>query len=233
MVCDLSCFLWAVSIVILLVAYSRKQLDSLGFLSGIVMGFALFFAGGFNWLIPMIIFFVLGSLFTSFKKDLKKELGVNGKARTWKNVWANGGAAFIFAVLAILFPSHSNTLYLALIACLSVALADTSATELGQIFGKKPVSPITLQPAKIGEPGAVSKEGLLASFVGSTIIGLWGYITGVTLEIVAIIVVIGFLGAFLDSILGATFEKRGIFNTHLINFLTTFLGGVIALVIFI
>jgi uncharacterized protein (TIGR00297 family) len=230
---ELSGFLLAISIVILFIAYSRKQLDLLGFLSGIIVGFTLFFAGGVNWLMPMMIFFVLGSFFTSFKKELKKELGVNGRHRTWKNVWANGGAAFIFAVSTILFPSYSGTLYLALIASLAVALADTAATELGQIWGKNPVFPITLQPAKIGEPGAVSKKGLLVSLVGSMIIAGYGaIITGITLEIAAIIVVIGFLGALFDSILGCTLEKRGILNTHAINFLTTFLGGAIALIIF-
>jgi len=219
-------------IMVMIASYVKNKINFTGFIVAIMLGISLFIFGGFNWLLPLFIFFVLGSLFSAYESKLKRDLKIKQKTRTWKNVLANGGVALIFSFLAIIFPEKSSILFLAMICSLAVALADTTATELGQVFGKKPFLPINLEKAKIGTPGAITKEGLLLSLIGSSIIASYLLVLKFSWKIFIIVTFIGFLGGFIDSILGCTLEKRKIINTHTINFLTTLFGGILIFLIF-
>jgi uncharacterized protein (TIGR00297 family) len=135
-----------------------------------------------------------------------------------------GGAVGIFAAIAIV--TDHPTLYIAVVATMAVALADTTATELGQVFGKNPVLITTLEKVPIGTPGAVTKEGLLFFFLGSGIIASLLLIGQHGVIIFLFITNMGFLGVILNSYLGATSEGYRYINTHYVNFLTTtFIGS--------
>lgn len=218
---------------ILLYAYKKERIDWTAIAGTGIVGFICLTAGGARWVFPLIVFFVVGHIASHYKRKIKQKLGVAQTMRTWLNVFANGGAAAIFALLYLIDsnPSYSHFYFLGLITAMAVATGDTFGTELGQVFCFRPISIITMKPVKVGTPGAVSKEGLMFSLLGSGIISglllLWGY----SITIFAICVSSGFLGAFLDSILGSTIEKEEHKNTtHVINFVTTLTGGIIAMI---
>lgn len=207
-------------------AYRKERIDFSAVASTGAIGLICFVAGGNNWLIPLFIFFVLGTLASSYKRKIKKKFGIGQSIRTWRNVVANGGAAAIFALLYLVF--QDGIYFLGLIGAMATALADTLATELGQVYGRSPRLISNLEKVEVGTPGAVSKEGLLFALLGSGIISslllVWGY--GNAIFIAALIS--GFIGAFMDSFLGATLETKGYIDTHMVNFVTTVIGGFLA-----
>lgn len=211
-------------------AYIKKKIDLSAIIATGLVGGLCLLAGGAKWLLPLLVFFIVGNIFTAYKKRTKQRLNVGQEIRTWKNVLANGGAVGIFAAIAIV--TDHPALYIAVVAAMAVALADTTATELGQVFGKNPVLITTLEKVPIGTPGAVTKEGLLFSFLGSGIISSLLLIGQHGVIIFLFITNMGFLGAVLDSYLGATSEKAGYINTHQVNFLTTMFIGSIAMNIY-
>jgi uncharacterized protein (TIGR00297 family) len=212
--------------------YLKKKIDFTALIATSLVGLVCFFSGGVEWLIPLLMFFGFGMIFTAYKKNIKTKLRVEQETRTWLNVASNGGAAFWFALVNFFQSENSEALFLALVTAMAVALADTAATELGQIYGRSPRLPINFKKVPVGTPGAVSLPGLFFSLGGSVIISSYLLILGYSLEIFGIIVFLGFFGALLDSFFGCTLEKIGMVDTHGINFATTFICGTTTYLIF-
>ncbi len=212
--------------VILLCAHNKKKIDLSAIIATIAVGLICLIAFGAKGVWPLLLFFVIGNIFSHYKKDRKKKLGVEQEIRTWKNVVSNGGAAAIFAFSYIWagYPVY----FLGLMGAMACALADTSATELGQVYGKTPRLIKNLKRVPVGTAGAVSDEGFIFALIGSGLICLplllWGYPAGIFL----ICLIGGFIGAVFDSVLGCTVERKGDINaTHAINYVTTFFSGII------
>ncbi|MBU4373236.1 MAG: DUF92 domain-containing protein [Euryarchaeota archaeon] len=210
-------------------AYIKEKIDTSSIVSTGIIGILCFYAGGDKWILPLLIFFVGGSLASHYNTAVKRELGVEQSIRTWKNVFANGGAAAVFALLEIL--SGNEMYFFGLMGAMAAALADTSATELGQVHGKNPRLIVNLKRVPVGTPGAVSKEGILFSLLGSGIISLLLFLWECSWLMFAAVLVSGFLGSLLDSLLGSTLEARGYMNTHMVNFAATLAAGLIVLML--
>ena len=214
---------------IVLYAYKKGKIDLSAVAMTAVVGFSTFLLGGLRWIILLLLFFVFGNIASHYKKKYKRKLGCEQSVRTWINVFGNGGAALIFAVLNWLIPNPAW--FLAMCSSMVCATADTFATEIGQAHGRNPRMIHTLKKANPGVPGAVSKEGFLAAGFGALLLSvpllIWGYSIGIFL----LVIVCGFIGMILDSFMGATIEKRKIIDTHQINFITTFLSGILFLIL--
>jgi len=220
---------------ILYFAYKKEKIDRSAVVATAMIGIIFLIAGGNRWIIPPFIFFVGGSLATHYKKEKKEKLNADQKIRTWKNVGANGGAATIFAMSYI--STGDPIFFIGMIASVAVAMADTLATELGQVYGENPKFLLDFfhkesgRNTSVGDAGAVSKEGFLFALMGSAMISalliFWGY----SMEIFVICLLSGFIGCVADSLLGSTLEQKGLVDTHEINLLTTLLGGFIAMMI--
>ena len=73
---------------------------------------------------------------------------------------------------------------------------------------------------KTGEPGlngGFSPNGQLAALAGSSIIAILAFASEAALTLATMIVVIGWLGCQVDSVLGAVFENRGFMNKGTVN----------------
>jgi len=229
------------ALVMLVYAYQKKKIDKSAIFGAGIVGFLCLLAGGVRWVSPLIILFVVGHIASHHKRKLKKKLGVEQTTRTWWNVLANGGAAAIFGFFYILEQifgkyfiygeAYGEIYFLGLIGAIATATADTFGTELGQVYGKNPRTIIGLKRAQIGTTGAVSKEGLMFSLVGSLIISglllIWGYPRIIFL----ICFFSGVLGSMLDSVFGCTLEKKAYIDTHTNNFMTTTIAGTMIIVI--
>ncbi|MDR3063841.1 MAG: DUF92 domain-containing protein, partial [Methanobrevibacter sp.] len=79
------------------ITYYRKNLDFLGSILMVVMGFIILFSAGFKWLILILIFLILSMFATKSNKEYKIKIGRYESQRTAKNVISNGVVAFFMA----------------------------------------------------------------------------------------------------------------------------------------
>ena len=201
------------------------------------MGLAIGVLGAPSWLVLLILFALLGFIVTKFRMGLKQELGVQeGKKgeRTYKNVIANSLVPLLAAIGAFVLGEEYYTLMaVAYIASISVAAADTVASEVGSLSPK--VYMITTgKKVKAGIDGGISLEGTIACIAGGIVAAYMGCslilseLWGTTFIILG---VIGIIGCMIDSLIGATLERRGIVGKLGTNVLSMACGAVIALAI--
>lgn len=228
---DYQFWLLAVLLISAMIISVRKgKLDVAGALTGGVIGFLIFMGAGFTGIAMIGTFFILGTAATSWKMKQKQQLLLAEREKGRRNaiqVIANGGVAAVAGLLIILFPEHKELFRIMMAASLASATADTLSSELGNVYGKRYYNIVSFQSDKRGLDGVVSLEGSLFGVAGSLVIALiyalgfsWG-------SAVWIIVVAGVLGNILDSILGATLQRRHYLNNDAVNLLNTLLAALI------
>lgn len=205
------------SFIIAFAAYRKQSLSISGTVGATLLGTLTYATAGFFGFAMMILFFLSSSILSSFKKKNKeqvaKQFDKTGQ-RDILQVFANGGVGLIHAIL---FYITKNPIFLICLATsYAAANADTWATELGILNKNNPFSLRTFKRVAKGTSGAVSLLGTASSLVGSMIIGLFSIIGFVLLNNIDInilyinlfllITLSGFMGALVDSILGATVQ---------------------------
>jgi uncharacterized protein (TIGR00297 family) len=115
----------------------------------------------------------------------------------------------------------SDLFLVAFVASVATALGDTLASEIGKTAGR--VYLITnFEIVKPGESGGVSFLGEIFAFVGSAVISLLAFgLSIIPLEYLPVAVIAGFIGVHIDSVLGATLERKGHLTNSGVNFLAT------------
>jgi uncharacterized protein (TIGR00297 family) len=218
---------------VILSIVGRKLTVPAALLGGII-GFLVFTGGGYTGLALLVLFFVLGSGATSFGLKKKQQLGfaeADKGRRTAGQVMANGGVAAILGLLAWFYPSQIHVLQLMMAGSLASATADTLSSELGTILGHRFYNIITLKKDTRGLDGVVSLEGTLAGVAGAALIAaVYSIGHGWNIEFLWIILA-GIIGNLVDSILGATAERRRLIGNNVVNFLNTATGAAICLLI--
>ena len=77
-------------------------------------------------------------------------------------------------------------------------------------------------------------QGTLSGMIGAVIIGICAYFLGILPYFhvsIIIALVSGTLGCFIDSILGAVFERRDLLNNEHVNLLATVCGAMIGILL--
>jgi uncharacterized protein (TIGR00297 family) len=196
-------------------AIRSKAIDVSGAALGVVICFAVFLAGGFSWLLVIVAFFVISSLFTRFKYDYKQKLGSaqeKGGVRSWPNTLANGLVAGLAAIAEVI--THQDIFIVAFLGAVAAAMSDTIATEVGLLSGSKPRMIVNLKKfVEPGTSGGVSLLGELAGIASAMGIALLGIslriINGGLSNVLAGFSAV-FIGALLatnlDSLLGGTVQ---------------------------
>jgi uncharacterized protein (TIGR00297 family) len=205
-------------------AFLTKILTLLAVIVASAIAIVIYAGTGFTGIVLLGAFFLLGVLATSWKKEWKQRPGENSPEENGRDAYqvlANGGAAALLSVLAVVFGTVSMWPFL--IACaFASAAADTVSSELGMVYGKKFFNIVSLQPAIKGDNGVVSFEGSLFGILASTIIAcLYSVMQGFHFTTFSFIVIAGTIGNFADSILGATLERNGLIGNNAVNFLNT------------
>ena len=144
---------------------------------------------------------------TTFTKQAFEQTG----ARDKNQVLANGVLAGALSFIYFIFPSPS--IYSAYLACLATVNADTWGTEIGILSKSQPISLRGFKRVSRGSSGGVTFLGTVSSFFGSFLLVLIGFLPGVSpipfkLELFFIIVIAGFSGSFIDSLLGAFLQAQ-------------------------
>jgi uncharacterized membrane protein len=194
-----------------------------GFLAFVVLFLA-------KWSIfPLVTFLVLGSLAGKIRANAKDGGDAKqGKARDHWQVLANGGIFMLLAMLAFLNESgwlesflgihtevlrFSETCHLLAIISLAVSCADTLSSDFGRVWGGSPRNIITGKRMMKGVSGGVTGAGFVGAFLGAVSIAifvLWSEFSslGNSASVFWIVVVFGFIGSILDSVLGILFQAK-------------------------
>ncbi len=182
-----------------------------GAIAATLVGGIIVASGGWYAGAALITFFVTSSLLGRWRKRMKSQLGhEKGGQRDAAQVFANGGLASLAILASALFPAHHALFTDIFMTCLAEANADTWATEIGSASGAATRMITNFRPAPAGMSGAVSIPGLAAALAGSATICLFTPLltSHKILETAISVAVAGYIGALIDSILGATVQAQ-------------------------
>ena len=136
--------------------------------------------------------------------------------RTAAQAMANlGVAALVVAIAAPGWP-------LLALAALAEAAADTGSSEIGMAFPSRTVLITNFKFVQPGTDGGISLLGTMAALLCAAAIALTAFFSGlIPVRYAVEIIAAGFLGALIDSLLGALLERRGYLNNDQVNLLST------------
>ena len=211
------------------ITYRRKSLDLFGSAVMIIMGIIIIFSAGVNWLVLIVLFLVMSLLATRYSKKYKRSLGQFEGRRTSKNVISNGVVACFMAA----FGGYYLPFVGGFIGAIATATSDTLASEIG-VLDQNPRLITTFQKVDPGTNGAVSVLGTAVGVAGAAIIGIAAYLLGIVANPTSVIfvsIISGTVGCFMDSILGALFENRGLITNEHVNLMATIVGAIVGILL--
>jgi uncharacterized protein (TIGR00297 family) len=194
---------------VVLLARRTRSLTGGGAIAATGVGWAAVCAG-WDWGTMLVVYFV-ASTFVSRAGRAEKHrrtasVVAKGGARDAVQVLANGG---MFAVGAIAMLLHPDVRWMALAAgSLAASAADTWATEVGTLYGSRPRSVLSAQRVQPGTSGGVTAIGSLAAVAGAGLVTGLALAFGWPVRVASLAMVGGLVGAFLDSVLGASVQSR-------------------------
>ena len=192
-------------IFIFIIAYRNQSLTEDGLIGAMIMGLLIYGLGGYQYLVPLFIFFILSSILSHIIIIKPKDQHLRPR-RNIIQVYSNGGIAMILVIM-----DHFNPqpwIYPAFIASVTTAMADTWGTEIGKLSSRKPVDIITFKSLQTGDSGGITMVGTIGSLFGAIVLGLVGYVFGIPGTITLLIILSGFASALFDSIIGGTVQAR-------------------------
>lgn len=227
-------------IIVVLVVGSTKArvLDSSGVAAAVFVGLTVGVLGHWIWLLILLSFLASSHLATKWKFEEKKARNMSESDdghRSWMNVIANGGIPTLIATLAFLTENWELGIWV-FGAAVAVATSDTFASEFGCLDDN--VRMITnFKKCEAGINGGFSRTGQLAALLGAAIMSVLTLIAWLATNDSAsmdlgiqnsiAVLIIGFLGCQIDSLLGALFENRGLLTKGGVNALAITSGMLI------
>ncbi len=225
----------AVNIPFGLLAYYAKTVSKSGFIGGVIVGTIIYLCLGPGGFLILFTFFFLGSWSSKHKYTWKSLHGTaqeNQGRRSTKHALAKGGVGLIMAVMALL-TNIPEIFKVAFVAAFATATFDTISSELGQIYGKKPILITTMKSVPAGTNGAISVEGTVLGILSAALVGAEAYVLHIIdLRSIAIVVIASFVGTTVESILGATVERWKYANNEVINFINISTGTGISILFY-
>lgn len=231
---DRPTLLWLIANTVLAIAgYLARSVDLSGLLGGWLLGALILLFGGWPLYAVLLAFFVIGTGTTKVGYRRKAARGLaqeKGGRRGFSHAFANTGMAAMLAIAATMLPAgRAGAVWLAAAAALSTATADTAASEVGQLLGRRTFLPLTLRPVPPGTEGAISVEGTLAGIAAGFVVAL---ITSLALfrhprwPIIGLLTLSAFAGSYIESLAGSwnRRQEQPIPN-GVLNFFNTAVGA--------
>jgi len=216
------------------VSYGLRFLTAAGAAVSFAVGVIVGAFGGIEWFVLLILFVGAGFAATragfSKKKERGLQEGVHGE-RTHRNILGVSIAPCVMAVVAFVAGDDQRLLTsIGFIASISVAAADTLASEIG-VRDRNVWLCTTFRKVPPGTDGGVSVLGFVVASAGAIVTSVLGWLIlyrGLD-PLLLIPFAAGLAGCYIDSLFGATIESRGWISKYTNNALTGILGAIIAM----
>jgi uncharacterized protein (TIGR00297 family) len=215
-------------------AYRFRVADVSGLFSGSLVGILLIVFADVRWFLVMLTFLAVGSAATRYRFDQKTAAGIaepHGGVRGYVNVFAN---ALVGVAAAVLYGlTGGNPLLLALfLGSVATAAADTVGGEIG-MTSHDPMLITTLEPVPKGTNGGITLLGEASALCASAAIALSALVLGIgSTTMLPFVILAGFIGSNVDSLVGALFENRGFIGNAGTNLVATLSGGLLAALLY-
>ncbi|HEX7830869.1 MAG TPA: DUF92 domain-containing protein, partial [Thermoanaerobaculia bacterium] len=230
-----------------LVGYLVRSVSFTGAVGGWILGAILILGAGWPMYVALLAFFIIGTSATKLGYARKAAAGLaqeRGGRRGFSHAFSNVGVAAICAIavsrLARTTQGMAEIELIPLfmgIASLATAAADTTASEIGQLLGRRAFLPVTLRRVPVGTEGAISIEGTLAGLIAGFVVALvstlsvsrmFGDIAGFSWLTVLAVTLCAFAGSYLESIAGSWNRKRmSPVPNGVLNFFNTAVGALL------
>lgn len=198
------------SFMLALLAYIKKALDFKALLLAFIFSIIICYCGGLlSYLILCEVFLstvISHKIKPKERQKINNELTEKNGAKDIFQIIANVGTSTILII--IYYLTHNNIFLVSFSCVMAESMADSLASDIGVLSKKKPLNILTFKRGEKGLSGNISGLGLIASLIGSIIIGLTFTIFKSSINYFIIIVLCGFIGALIDSLLGATIQAK-------------------------
>ena len=219
----------AVTLGFALLARALRGVDRSGMLAGGGACFLLFAGAGPSAFAVLAALFLLTWIATRFGYRRKQDLGLAERG-DGRNAWQVLANLAVAALGSLAFGMTGNHAWLfASAAALAEAATDTVASEIGQTRGQTAVLITTWKPVAAGTDGGITIAGTLAGIFGGTVVAL----VAAGSEMIPcaqfwIPAAAGLVGMLVDSVLGATLQRRGWMTNEAVNFFGTLAAAALA-----
>ena len=221
-----------ITLVFALFAWRVRGVTASGALLGALVSFALIRGVGWGGFLALCTVFLLTWISTRIGYTRKLKLGTaeSRRGRDWLQVFANlalaAGGAVVYGF------AHNPRFATAVVAALAEVCGDTVESEIGQAVGGVPRLVTSCQRVPIGTDGAITLRGTLAGVLAVAVIIAVCFATGVVDGRAAFLAAGAAIAAtLLDSLLGATLERKRRLGNNAVNFLSTLFAAAIAFVL--
>lgn len=217
-----------INLVLAAVLFALRWVSVSGAIAGALIGFMIYVSMDWNGFAVMAVFVVVGSLVTKLGFGKKERLGgaqSEGGRRMAKHAAAKCLAGLVCSMAFLIYPSE--LLRIGYVAAFAAALADTTATELGQLYGKRAVMLPSFRPAHPGTSGAISLEGTVLGVIAAALLAGSALALGLVKGLGAFVAVViaAFLATTFESLVGASSLSLGRHRGQWLNLLNTMVGA--------
>ncbi len=168
-----------------------------------ILGVTIYYCGKEAAFISLVLTFSLTIITDKMKNKAKNQ---KSEKRNIKQIICN---ILLPTIALILYKIlDDKTFYYLYFMIICSSLADTMASSIGTLSKKTSFNPINFKPMKSGESGAISILGLSASIIAGVIIGFSYFAFEHNIKIYLLIIIMGFTGSYIDSILGALVQGK-------------------------
>ena len=191
------------SLLLSLPAYIKKSFTPAGLIFAFFISISFCICGGVGAYISLVLLYTITMVTDKIgkkkKHSIEKSKHEKGDRRDIFQLFDN--LFFAFLCILIYKVSKNEVFYILFVTSLAVSASDTSASGVG-ILSKKAYHLLSWKKDEKGLSGNVSMLGFAASFVASFLIACTYLIHRIEGSMLFLIAIFGFLGAFLDSVLG-------------------------------
>ena len=209
-------------------AYALGVVSRGGALGGLLVGTTIYACLGPQGFAVLALFVVGGSLLTRLGYRSKQRAGTaqeHDGRRGARNALANCAVSVLCAIFTA--ATGSDFFTVAFVASLGAAFADTSESEIGQLFSRTPRLISTLRKVPPGTDGAISLPGTLAGLTAACLTATLALALNLlqSPETALLVATAAFLGTVADSLIGARYSRIG---NEATNVLCTLVAAVLA-----
>ena len=219
----------AVTLGFAVLARALRGVNRSGALAGGLACFLLFAGGGPAAFATLAALFLMTWVATRVGYRRKLALGL-AERREGRNAWQILANLAVAALGSVVFGATRNRVWMiAAVAALAEAATDTVASEVGQYRRPDARLITTWERVSAGTDGGITLPGSIAGMaagLATVVVATAGGM--VPLSQLWVPVAAGFTGMLIDSVLGATLQRRGWINNQAVNFFATLAAAVLA-----